>query len=149
MVDVVLDGNLRRDRLHRAEVVAVPVRRDQMIDLGEPGVFDRGEDIRVGATTADVAAHEFANFVVAVRVIFFQQRNRGANLAGRAIAALKSIVLDERGLHRMQFIAIGQPFDRRDLVALVHECEGETRIDPSAIHQNRARAALPVIAAFF
>ena len=29
---------------HRAEVIAVPVRRDQMIDLREAGVLHRGHD---------------------------------------------------------------------------------------------------------
>ena len=44
MIDEFADGNLRSERGEAAEVVAVPVRDDQMIDLREPGVMDRGHD---------------------------------------------------------------------------------------------------------
>jgi hypothetical protein len=62
---------------------------------------------------------------------------------------LKSIMLEERSLDRVQLIAVREPFDRRDLVAFVRYREAETGIDPPAIHQDRARTALAVVAAFF
>src|SRR5207245_4298394 len=74
---------------------------------------------------------------------------RGTDLSRRAIAALKAVVLDERSLDRMQLFAVRQSFDGRDLVTLVHGREGKTRVHAPAVDQNRARAALAVIASFF
>src|SRR5258705_7709925 len=79
----------------------------------------RLDNAAVGAAAADVAAHPLADFIVASGVPFFQQRNRRADLPRRAVAALKSVVADERGLHRMQPAVRGQPFDRGDLLAAV------------------------------
>ncbi len=70
-------------------------------------------------------------------------------MSGRAIAALKPVVLDKRSLHRMQLFAVRESFDRRNLVALVDDCECKTRIHAATIDQNRARAALAVIASLF
>ena len=67
---------------------------------------------------------------------------------GRAIAALKSIVLDESRLHRMQFVALRETFDRRDLVAFHRDREAEAGVHAPSIHQDGAGAALPVIATF-
>ena len=44
MVDEFLDRDLRSELCQAAEVVAVPVRDDQMIDLLKPGVLGRGHD---------------------------------------------------------------------------------------------------------
>ena len=41
------------------------------------------------------------------------QPDRAHDLARRTEAALESILLDERGLHRMQRVALGQAFDRQ------------------------------------
>src|SRR5438067_12141228 len=109
-------------------------------------LLNRRQNARVGAAAADVAAHPFADLIVAVRVIFFYQRDRGTDLARRAIAALKSVVFDKSSLHWMQLFAVRQSFNRRDLVALVHDREGKSRGHPPAIDQNRAGAALAVIA---
>src|SRR5205807_2571269 len=75
-------------------------------------LFNSRQNVRISAATADVAAHPFANFVVVVRVPFLYARHCRANLPGRAVAALKSVLLDERGLHRMQLVAIRESFDR-------------------------------------
>jgi len=69
--------------------------------------------------------------------------------ARRAVAALKSVVRDKRGLHRMQPLTICKPLDRRDSFALGHNGQGQTRVDPLTIQQHRARAAGPLIAALF
>ena len=48
----------------------------------------------------------------------FEQRGRGHDLAGLAVAALRDVVLDPRGLQRMQFAVLaGQAFDRGDLLS--------------------------------
>src|SRR5947209_14382532 len=62
----------------------------------------RVDDAAVSAATADVAAHPLADFIVAAGVPFLQQRDGRADLPGRAVAALESVVPDERRLHRMQ-----------------------------------------------
>src|SRR5882724_3410846 len=97
-------------------------------------LFNRCEDIWVSATATDIAAHPFADFVIAVRVTFFHTCDRGTNLARRAVAALKSVVLDERALHWMQLFAIGQTFYGRDLVAFMRDSETEAGIDAPPVH---------------
>src|SRR4051812_558654 len=52
----------------------------------------RVDDAAVCAAAADVAAHPLADFIVAAGVTFLQQRDGRANLPGRAVAALKSVV---------------------------------------------------------
>jgi len=58
-------------------------------------------------------------------------------------------MLDEGALQRMQFFTIGETFDGRDLVAFMRDSETEAGIDAPPVDQDRARAALAVIAAFF
>jgi len=72
-----------------------------------------------------------------------------ANLAGRAVAALKSIMIDKGSLHWMQSAVVRQSFDRGDLSAVFHDGQRETGIYPTTIDQNGARATLPVIATLF
>jgi hypothetical protein len=96
--------------------------------------LDGSEDLGVGPATANVAAHPFPNLIIAIRVILFQERNRGTNLPGRAIAALETVMFDERRLHRMQFVAVGQTFDGCDLIAVVRHGEAEAGINPPAIY---------------
>ena len=44
VVDELADRNARRQFGHPAEVIAMPVSRDQMVDLREPCIFHRGHD---------------------------------------------------------------------------------------------------------
>ncbi len=55
---------------------------------------------------------------------------------------------DESGLKRMQRARLAQPFDGRDVIAIVHHGKGEACIDASPVQQNRTGTALAVIAAF-
>src|SRR3954453_14790605 len=71
----------------------------------------RVDDAAVRAAAADVAAHPLADLIVAAGVPFLQQRDGRADLPRRAVAALESVIADERGLHRMQPSVRGQPFD--------------------------------------
>src|SRR5688572_16311740 len=93
--------------------------------------LDGGEDSRVSAAPANVAAHPFADLlfrelsrrrayvfgdmahVAALRLR--QQADCGTNLPRRAVTALKAVILNERRLHRMELVVPGQPLDRRDL----------------------------------
>ena len=110
-------------------------------------LFDRSDDVRIRAATADIAAHPLADLGVAAGVTFMDAGDGRTNLPGSAVTALESVVLDEGGLHRMEPGAVGEPFNRGDLVAFVHDGEAETAVNSSAVDQNGAGAALPVIAA--
>ena len=111
-------------------------------------LLNRRDDIDVRAAAADIPAHVLANLIIGGREAFGHESHGRDDLPGRAITTLKSIVLDERRLQRMQVVAVGQPFDRRNCFALVHHRQRETRVDPFAINENGTRAALSKRTAF-
>ena len=122
-----------------------------------------GTDV-VSAAAAQIAAHAFADFLVAKLDALKRIGRHGAgqtllellehfdgrtNLARRAVAALKAVVFDERRLQRVQFAIVGQAFDGGDFAPLILHGQSETGIDALAVHQHGARAARALIAAFF
>src|SRR6185312_2410472 len=64
-------------------------------------VADGGDDVRVRRAAADVAAHELADVGVGPGAALVEQRDRGHDLPGSAVAALETVVPDERLLHRV------------------------------------------------
>jgi hypothetical protein len=52
-------------------------------------------------------------------------------------------------LQRVQRAAVGQPLDRRDLGAVLHDRQGQTGEDACSVHQHGAGTALSVVAPFF
>jgi hypothetical protein len=70
---------------------------------------------------------------------FGEHRHGRADLAVRAVAALKSVPVDERPLHRVQLPILRQSFDRLDLPVLVLDGNRQTRIDALAVHKHGAR----------
>src|SRR5206468_1972413 len=76
---------------------------------------DSGDDVGVAAAAADVAAHPLADLVIGLRVPLAQQGYRGADLSGRAVAALEPVIADERGLDGVHALAVRQPLDGDDL----------------------------------
>src|SRR5947209_1825246 len=118
-----------------------------------PGDFgDRFDDVGVGAAAADVAAHaltqlglgethrrgQVSGYVAWNTVLdLLQHTNTRADLPGRAVPALVAVVLDERGLHRVQVLRRAEAFNRGDAVTLVHHGEGQARIDPPPIDDHR------------
>src|SRR5205823_4379681 len=76
------------------------------------------DDIRIGGAPAQIAAHIFTNVRVVLGVTFIDAADRRHDLARRAIAALKSVMLDEGLLHRMQFAVVGDAFDSGHVVTL-------------------------------
>src|SRR5262245_4558833 len=68
-----------------------------------------------------------------------------ADLARRAVAALEAVALYEGGLHRMKPAGLAEAFDGGDLLAFVHDGEGQAAHDARAAHQNRAGAALALV----
>lgn len=87
--------------------------------------LNRSNDVVVGPTAADISAHTLAHGSVILPARFFQQRGCGHNLAGGAIAALKSVMFQESCLNRMKIAVLCQTFDGRNSVALMHDGESE------------------------
>ena len=112
------------------------------------GLIDRVDDVRIGRAAAQVAAHVFADFGVALGVAFLDAGDRRHDLAGRAVAALEGVVIDEGLLHRMQrAVRLGEAFDGGDLLALDARGERQARQHAAAVDQHRAGAALAMVAA--
>src|SRR5678815_555290 len=88
-----------------------------LVRLFRRGV-NRFADARIGAAPADVAVHRGINVGVGrVRLLLEQRRGRH-QLAGLTVAALRDVVLDPRGLQRMQLAVVaGESFDRCDPLA--------------------------------
>lgn len=59
--------------------------------------------------------------------------DRGAELAGSAIAALKAIMLNEGILERMQMVGLSKTFDRGDRTTLILYRQREARVDPFTV----------------
>src|ERR1700731_2123652 len=108
-----------------------PVRSGRASCAASVGyVADRRDDVGVGGAPADVAAHPLGDLDIRegwrgrdvrghmawpTRLVFRQQRDRRADLTGRAIPALQSIVAHEGSLHRMQIAILCQTLNGCDL----------------------------------
>ena len=127
---------------------------------------DGSDNVGVGPAATEITGHPLANLVIAEFYLFGitqigrnygtkivlclpQQRYGGADLTRGAITTLEAVVLDERLLDGMQFIAVGETFNGRDLVALVGDGQREAGVHAAAVDEDRAGAALPVVTAFF
>jgi hypothetical protein len=87
---------------------------------------DCGDNLGIGRATAQVAAHIFPDVCVGCGVSLVDARDGGHNLARGTVAALKSIVVDESLLHRMQrAVRRCKSFDCLDSPALHGNGEGE------------------------
>lgn len=69
------------------------------------------------------------------------------DLARRAVAALKGVVLDEGRLHGMKGASRCQALDGGDILAFGHHGEGEARERPASVDVHRTGAAFATIAA--
>src|SRR6202035_1082779 len=78
------------------------------------------------------------------RLVFGNHAHGRADLTGRAIAALESVMMHEGGLHRMQSFAVREAFDRPYRVALMEHGQCQTRIYATAANQHGAGPALSV-----
>src|SRR5271156_152692 len=121
--------------------------------------MNRRHDARIGAAAADVAAHALPDLSRSelhrtafpqigsdeaghALLGFSQQTYRGNNLPRGAIPALESIVIEESLLHRIERLALGQPLDCGDLVAVVNNGQREAAIDAPPVGQHGARTTL-------
>src|SRR3954447_15895555 len=110
-------------------------------------VADRGADVRIGGAAADVPAHELADVLLGGGVALLDQLERGHDLPRGAVAALERVVFDERALHRMELVTVGEPFDRDDLVPGSGDREGQAGEHPAAVDPHGAGPARALITA--
>ena len=110
---------------------------------GQP---DRVEDLHVAGAAAEVARQRLADLVVARLRAVLEQVGRRDDEARRAEAALHRARLDERLLHAVQPVAVGEPLDRDHVVPVRLRRQHEARAHEHAVEQHRARAALALLA---
>src|SRR5215472_3401803 len=84
-------------------------------------LLDCGNDVGVCPATADVAAHEFLHCCIVRPARFFEQSDRGHDLARGAVSALISIVGEKGCLHRMQRVRRTKALDGCDLLAVMDQ----------------------------
>jgi hypothetical protein len=82
-----------------------------------------------------------------MRPAFADQSNGGHDLAGRAIAALEGIVVDEGLLHRVQGTILCQSFHGCHSGTVQPNREDKTGRNAASIHEHSAGAALAVVTA--
>ena len=73
-------------------------------------------DVRIGAAAADVSIHALLDVFIAGSTWLLQQSDSRHNLSGGAVAALKTIMLDESSLRGMEMIGLAESFDGGDMI---------------------------------
>src|SRR5262245_46043951 len=116
-----------------------------MLELG--GALDRRDDVLIPGASAQVAADRLHDGV-AVRVrVGAQELHRAHQHAGRAEAALQTMLLPKRLLHRVQRIGAAERLDGLDPRAVCLHCQAKARARGQTVEEHRAGAANPVLAA--
>src|SRR5437868_3790682 len=93
---------------------------DESIDFtfacgcGEVGCKNTG----IGAAATQIAAARMFHIIEARVLVALQQTGAAHDHSRRAEAALKRVVIDELFLNRMKLVALGEPLDSLDLLAL-------------------------------
>lgn len=105
---------------------------------------------RVGATTADVAAHRGGDFRIGRRRVFGEQRDGRHDLARLAITALRNLFLNPRSLYRVDVAAIAAyALYGGYCFALCAAGGRDAGADGPAVQMDRAGATLGFAAAEF
>ena len=116
--------------------------------MAAPRLLHRRDDVRIGGAAAEIAAHVFADVVVAAGVALVDAGDRRHDLAGRAVAALEGVLVDEGLLHRMQLaVRSARPSMVVTGAALHRDRKRQAGEHAPAVDQHRAGAALAVVAA--
>ena len=112
------------------------------------GRADRGHDVLVAGTAADVALDRVADLVVGRVAVAGEQVGRGHDHARRAEAALQAVLLPEGGLERVELVrAGGHALDGGDGGAVGLDGEHRARLHGAAVDVDGAGAALAGVAA--
>ena len=146
-----LDRHVERIARFAGDDVRPGRRRDavsaSLAVLGAFGFVQAGErvlDRPVAGAAAEIAL-ERPPKIGALRLV---ERSRGHDHAGGAEAALEALRVEERALHRMQFVAFGEALDGHDLAAFGAEGGDEAGVHRLAVERHRAGAAVAGVAAF-
>src|SRR4029450_9136896 len=87
------------------------------------GLFHGRDNIGICGTTAYIAAHILADVCIRAGMPLPDAGHTGHDLPRGTVTALKGIVIDERLLHWMEAISIGEPLNCGDLVPLRRDGE--------------------------
>src|SRR5277367_5969761 len=91
------------------------------------GILNGSDNADISAAAAQIAAHVLADVGHRRRVAFPNAGNRRHDLSGRAIPALKGVVVDKRLLHHVQGAGrSGEPFYGCQLTSIGLERERQT-----------------------
>src|SRR5258706_4635802 len=101
----------------------------------------------VVAAAAQVARQPAPHLGLRGISVLHEQRLSRHDLFRGAEAALPPVVLDEGLLDRVELVALGQPLDGEDLLAVHPDRELAARIDIAPADDDRAGAALAAVAA--
>src|ERR1043166_3057766 len=106
----------------------------------------RLDDVLVAGTAAEIGRQHVEQVLIADIGMLLQHVGGEHQEAGRAEAALQSMMRDEGALQRMQILWGAEPFDRSDLLALRLHRKHQARAHGLAIDDHRAGAADAVLA---
>ena len=102
----------------------------------------------VAGAAADIAFQLVPDGVlVELAAVPVDDIDRRHDHARRAIAALQAVIVAERGLHRVQFVAFRDAFDGGDIGAVGLSDQHGAGLDRPAVDMDDAGAALAGIAA--
>src|SRR5215813_9628400 len=88
------------------------------------------DDVVVAGAAADIAFELMTNGrLVEPAAMPLHDVDRGHDHAGRAEAALQTVIVAERLLHRMQLVALGDAFNGRDMAPVGLSRERRARFD--------------------
>src|SRR6516225_3830275 len=108
-------------------------------------MLHRLDDFHVTRAAANVAAERLAYFSLARIGISPQESGRRHDVAGRAIAALRTELLMKAALHGRQMAILGERLDGIDAAAFDAHRKRQAGQAWRVIDQDRARAALTTI----
>src|SRR3990172_1789721 len=117
-----------------------------------PGLLVDGDmhglqNLLIARAAADVPAQGLPDLLLAWVGIPLKQLENGHQEPRRTVAALKAVPLYEGLLQRMELPLRGQPLHRHQVGPVALHRQHETGANGAAVHQYRARAADPVLAA--
>ena len=89
-------------------------------------VEHRLDDSHIGATAAEIAAHPFAHALrIVAGLAFLDESDCTHDLARRAEPTLEPVMSDERGLDRMQCVAMRYALDGQHIGAIATQRQGQ------------------------
>src|SRR6185295_8736374 len=109
-------------------------------------VLDRLDDVDVAGAAAEIAGNRVPDFRFARTIGLRQQPVGGHQHAGRAEAALQSVLLAEALLQRMQLAVALEPLDGDDRGAVGLDGQHRARLDRLEIDDDGAGAAVRRVA---